>query len=84
MVEFYEKYDGVNMSKLNLSKDKLEEYQGFIKQLNDVFDDLPDGAYLATMESETRRWLKENKIKANALDFYLEHSPKDDDYEQMD
>ena len=29
------------MSKLNLSKDKLEEYQGFIKQLNDVFDDLP-------------------------------------------
>ncbi len=84
MVEFYEKYDGVNMSKLNLSKDKLEEYQGFIKQLNDVFDDLPDGAYLATMESETRRWLKENKIKANALDFYLEHSPKDDDYEPMD
>lgn len=72
------------MSKLNLSKDKLEEYQGFIKQLNDVFYDLPDGAYLATMESETRRWLKENKIKANALDFYLEHSPKDDDYEPMD
>lgn len=72
------------MSKLNLSKDKLEEYQGFIKQLNDVFDDLPDGAYLATMESETRRWLKENKIKANALDFYLEYSPKDDDCEPMD
>lgn len=64
------------MSKLNLSKDKLEEYQGFIKQLNDVFDDLPDGAYLATMESETKRWLKDNNIKANALDFYLEYSPE--------
>lgn len=66
------------MSKLNLSKDKLKEYQGFIKQLNDVFDDLPDGAYLATVESETRRWLKQNKIKENALDFYLEHSPEED------
>ena len=71
------------MSK-QISKDKLEEYQWFIKQLNDVFDDLPDGAYLAAMESETRYWLKENKIKANALDFYLKHSPKDDEYEQMD
>lgn len=28
------------------------------------------------MESETREWLKEHKIKANALDFYLEHSPE--------
>lgn len=71
------------MSK-QISKDKLEEYQWFIKQLNDVFDDLPDGAYLAAMESETRYWLKENKIKANALDFHLKHSPKDDEYEQMD
>lgn len=71
------------MSK-QISKDKLEEYQWFIKQLNDVFDDLPDGAYLATMESETREWLKENRIKANALDFYLEYSPRDDKYEQMD
>lgn len=63
----------LQMSK-QISKDKLEEYQGFIKQLNDVFDDLSDGAYLATMESETRHWLKQNKIKANALDFYLEYS----------
>lgn len=65
------------MKKLKLSQDKLEEYQAFINTLNDVYDDLPDGAYLATMESETRRWLKENKIKANALDFYLEYSPEE-------
>lgn len=70
--------------KTKLSQDKLEEYQGFIRTLNNVFNDLSDGAYLATMESETRRWLKENKIKTNALDFYLEHSPKDDEYEPMD
>lgn len=62
------------MSKFKLSKNKLEEYQGFIKQLNDVFDDLSDGAYLGVMESETRQWLKENKIKANPLDFYLKHA----------
>ena len=67
------------MSKLNLSKDKLEEYQGFIKQLKMFFDDLPDGAYLGVMESETRQWLKENKIKANPLDFYLEYSPEDNE-----
>ena len=72
------------MKKLKLSPDKLEEYQAFINTLNDVYNDLPDGAYLATMESETRRWLKENNIKANALDFYLEHSPKDNEYEPMD
>ena len=72
------------MKKVKLSQDKLKEYQGFIKALNNVFSDLSDGAYLATMESETRRWLKENKIKANALDFYLEYSPKDDEYEPMD
>lgn len=70
--------------KTKLFEDKLEEYQGFIKALNDAFSDLSDGAYLATMESETRRWLKENKIKADALDFYLEYSPKDDEYEPMD
>jgi len=62
------------MKKVKLSADKLAEYQGFINALNDVFDDLPDGAYLAVMESETREWLKENKIKANALDFYLKYS----------
>lgn len=72
------------MKKLKLSQDKLEEYQAFINALNDIFGYLPDGAYLATMESETRHWLKENKIKANALDFYLEYSPKDDEYEPMD
>lgn len=72
------------MKKLKLSQDKLEEYQAFINALNNVFDDLPDGAYLATMESETRRWLKENKIKVDALNFYLEYSPKDDEYEPMD
>ena len=72
------------MKKVKLSQSKLKEYQAFINTLNDIFDDLPDGAYLATMESETRRWLKENKIKANALDFYLEYSPKDDEYEPMD
>ena len=64
------------MKKVKLSANKLAEYQGFINALNDVFNDLPDGAYLATMESETREWLKEHKIKANALDFYLEHSPE--------
>jgi hypothetical protein len=71
------------MKKVKLSQDKLEEYQAFINALNDIFDDLSDGAYLATMESQTREWLKENKIKANALDFYLEHSPKDDEYETI-
>lgn len=65
------------MKKVKLSADKLAEYQEFIKALNDIFNDLSDGAYLATMESETREWLKENKIKANALDFYLEYLPKD-------
>lgn len=65
------------MKKIRLSTDKLAEYQGFINALNDVFNNLPDGAYLAVMESETREWLKEHKIKANALDFYLEYSPKD-------
>lgn len=75
---------GKRMKKLKLSPDKLEEYQAFINTLNDGYDDLPDGAYLATMEDETRRWLKENKIKANALDFYIEHSPKDNEYEPMD
>lgn len=64
------------MKKVKLPQDKLAEYQGFINTLNDVFNDLPDGAYLAVMESETREWLKENKIKANALDFYLEYSPE--------
>ena len=72
------------MKKVKLSQDKLEEYQAFITALIDIFGELPDGAYLAAMESETRRWLKENKIKANALDFYLEYSPKDDKYEPMD
>lgn len=57
---------GKRMKKLKLSPDKLEEYQAFINTLNDVYDDLPDGAYIATMEDETRRWLKENKIKADA------------------
>lgn len=72
------------MKKVKLSQDKLEEYQAFISALNDIFGELPDGTYLAAMESETRRWLKENKIKANALDFYLEYSIKDDEYEPMD
>ena len=72
------------MGKVKLSQSKLEEYQGYINALNDIFGELPDGAYLATMESETRHWLKENKIKANALDFYLKYSPKDDEYEPMD
>lgn len=75
---------GKRMKKLKLSPDKLEEYQAFINTLNDVYDDLPDGAYLATMEDETRRWLKENKIKADALDFYIEYSPKDNEYKPMD
>lgn len=57
------------MKKVKPSKDKLEEYKGFINALNGMFNELPDGAYLALMEDETRRWLKENKIKANALDF---------------
>lgn len=64
------------MSKFKLSPDKLAEYQGLIHQLHISFDGLPDGAYLAVMESETREWLKEHKIRANALDFYLEHSPE--------
>ena len=64
------------MSKFKLSSDKLAEYQGLIHQLHISFDGLPDGAYLAVMESETREWLKEHKIRANALDFYLEHSPE--------
>lgn len=64
------------MKKVKLSQDKLDEYQEFINALNDVFNDLSDGAYLAVMESETREWLKENKIKANALDFYLKYSPE--------
>lgn len=72
------------MKKLKLSTSKLAEYQGLIRQLHISFDSLPDGAYLAVMESETREWLKENKIKANALDFYLEHSPKDNKYVFMD
>lgn len=42
------------MKKVKLSADKLAEYQEFIKALNDIFNDLSDGAYLATMESETR------------------------------
>ena len=42
------------MKKVKLSADKLVEYQGFIDVLNDIFNNLPDGAYLATMESETR------------------------------
>ena len=62
------------MKKVKLSADKLAEYQGFINALNDVYESLSDGAYLATMESETREWLKEHKIKANALDFYLKYS----------
>ena len=62
------------MKKVRLSTDKLAEYRGLIQQLNISFDSLPDGAYLAVMESETREWLKENKIKANALDFYLKYS----------
>ena len=65
------------MKKVKLSADMLAEYQSFINALNDVYESLPDGAYLATMESETREWLKEHKIKANALDFYLEHSSED-------
>lgn len=65
------------MKKVRLSDDKLTEYQGLIHQLHISFDGLPDGAYLAVMESETREWLKEHKIKANALDFYLEHSSED-------
>lgn len=72
------------MKKVKLSQSKLEKYQGYINALNDIFGELPDGAYLATMEDETRHWLKENKIKANALDFYLEYSPKEDEYEPMD
>lgn len=72
------------MSKFKLSQYKLEEYQALIQQLNISFDGLPDGAYLAVMESETREWLKDHKIKANALDFYIEHSPKDNEYESMD
>lgn len=62
------------MKKVKLSAGKLAEYQGFINALNDVYESLSDGAYLATMESETREWLKEHKIKANALDFYLKYS----------
>lgn len=64
------------MNKFKLSPDKLAEYQGLIYQLHISFDGLPDGAYLAVMESETREWLKEHKIRANALDFYLKHSPE--------
>lgn len=64
------------MKKVRLSDDKLTEYQRLFHQLHISFDDLPDGAYLAVMESETREWLKEHKIRANALDFYLEHSPE--------
>ena len=64
------------MKKVRLSTDKLAEYRGLIQQLNISFDSLPDGAYLVVMESETREWLKENKIKANALDFYLKYSQR--------
>ena len=64
------------MKKVKLSANKLAEYRGLIQQLNISFDSLPDGAYLVVMESETREWLKENKIKANALDFYLKYSQR--------
>lgn len=43
------------MKKVKLSADKLTEYQGFIQVLDGIFHDLSDGAYLATMESETRQ-----------------------------
>ena len=72
------------MAKFKLSKEKLKEYHYFIQAVQDMYDDLPDGAYLATMESETREWLKTNKVKANALDFYIKYSPKEIKYEPMD
>ena len=62
------------MSKFKISSDKLAEYKEFIKQLSILFDDLPDGAYMATMETETKHWLKDNGIKANPLDFYLKYA----------
>ena len=62
------------MSKQKLTSTKIEEYRNYIHELVEIFDDLPDGAFLSVMEEETRKWLKENHIKANALDFYLKHS----------
>lgn len=62
------------MKKPKLSKEKLEEYQYFIQAVQDMYDDLPDGAWFGVMISETRHWLKENNIKADAHDFYLKHA----------
>ncbi|TLU75405.1 hypothetical protein FE589_08755 [Mannheimia varigena] len=41
------------------NQQQIREYQGFIQAVKDMAEDMPDGAYLATLESETERWLSE-------------------------
>lgn len=45
------------------NQQQIREYQGFIRAVKDMIEDMPNGAYLAALESETERWLSENGFR---------------------
>lgn len=57
------------------SKDKINEYKGYIEAIQEIADDMPDGAFIETMRTETERWLIDNGFHdIEPLDFYIQHA----------
>lgn len=42
------------------NKNQIEEYKGLIETIDSIVEDMPDGAWFATLEGETETWLNEN------------------------
>ncbi|MFC2544881.1 MAG: hypothetical protein ACFNUN_08490 [Aggregatibacter sp.] len=57
-----------------LSKEKIEEYKGFLIHVKEMCIDMPDGAFFATMQSETELWLENNGLShLDPYEFYIKY-----------
>lgn len=49
---------------------QLTEYKKFIRRKEMWIDQVPDSVYRAILVQETKQWLKDNNINADAYKFY--------------
>lgn len=49
---------------------QLTEYKKFIRQRETWIDQVSDSVYRAILVQETKQWLKDNNINADAYKFY--------------
>lgn len=57
------------------SSEKINEYKGYIEAVEDIADDMPDGAFIETVRMETEQWLINNGFHdIDPMDFYIRHA----------